>query len=104
MLQALHFAASTGQTSVAEKLLSLKISWKAQTKDTAESAAHIAIRSGHTSTAIALINHKDANVSVKDVDDQTLLHYAVRADAREVVNALFVQGTKLEDVNAFGWT
>jgi ankyrin repeat protein len=81
-----------------------KIPWKAQTKKDSETALHLAIQAGHTATAIALIHHKDANVSVKDGDSQTPLHHAARTNNLEVATALLAKGAKLDDVNDFGWT
>lgn len=101
---ALHFAADSGQTAMVEKLLLWKISWKAQTKKLQETALHLAILAGHTSTAIALILHKDANISMKDADDHQAIHHAIRNGDVQLAALLLNKGAKLDAQTKYGWT
>ncbi len=101
---ALHYAAYHGQTPMVEKLLAWKLSWKASTKKDEETALHLAIRAGHTTTSLALIRHKDANISVKDVDSQRPIHHATRVGDKQVTSALLERGAKLDEQNDFGFT
>ena len=87
-----------------EKLLSWKLSWKAQTKKLEETALHLAILAGHTSTAHALILHKDANISIKDADDQQAIHHATRNGDIQLTALLLNRGAKLEARTKYGWT
>lgn len=100
---ALHFAAAHGHTAMIEKLLALKLSWKAQTKKTEETALHLAIRNQHSSAATALILHKDASISMKDADAQQALHHSVRNGDITLTAALLNRGAKLNEETKFGW-
>ncbi|KAK3616177.1 hypothetical protein LTR56_026125 [Elasticomyces elasticus] len=99
----LHFAALHGHQPMVEKLLALKVPWKAQTKKAGEAALHMAIAAGHTSTALALIAHKDANVTIQDADNQEPIHHAVRKGDTKVMVSLLEQGAKLSSANKYGW-
>ena len=101
---ALHHAAYHGQTAMVEKLLAWKLSWKASTKKDDETALHLSIRAGHTATSLALIHHKDSNISVKDADAQQPIHHATRVGDVQVTTALLEKGAKLDEQNDFGYT
>lgn len=100
---ALHYAARYGQQPMVEHLLDRKLPWKAQTKKGDETALHMAAAAGHTTTALALIAHKDANVTMKDADSQEAIHHAVRQGNIKLTTALIDQGAKLSTVNKYGW-
>ncbi|KAK5114858.1 hypothetical protein LTR62_002015 [Meristemomyces frigidus] len=99
----LHFAALHGHQPMVERLLALKVPWKATTKKTEETALHIAAAAGHTGTALALVAHKDANVTVEDADDQQPVHHAVRKGDARLLATLLQHGAKLKDANEYGW-
>ncbi|KAK0262891.1 hypothetical protein B0A54_08990 [Friedmanniomyces endolithicus] len=99
----LHFASQLGHQPMVEKLLSLKVPWKAQTKKTDESALHLAAAAGHTDTALALAAHKDAAVNVQDADDQEPVHLAVRKGDMKLFTALVERGATLKTTNSYGW-
>ncbi|KAK0305360.1 hypothetical protein LTR01_006886 [Friedmanniomyces endolithicus] len=99
----LHFASQLGHQPMVEKLLSLKVPWKAQTKKTDESALHLAAAAGHTDTALALIAHKDAAVNIQDADDQEPVHHAVRKGDIKLFTALVEKGATLKTTNSYGW-
>ena len=87
-----------------EKLLSWKLNWKASTKKTKETPLHLAVLAGHTSTALALILHKDANITMRDADDQQAIHHAVRNGDVQLTGALLIGGAKLDAHNKYGWS
>ncbi|KAK4553181.1 hypothetical protein LTR86_009711 [Recurvomyces mirabilis] len=99
----LHFAALHGHQPMVEKLLALKVPWKATTKKTEETALHMAAAAGHTGCALALVAHKDANVTVEDADDQQPVHHAVRKGDVKLMATLLEHGAKLKDYNKYGW-
>lgn len=99
----LHYAALHGHQPMVEKLLSLKVPWKAQTKKTDETALHMAAACGHSSLALALVAHKDANVTMEDADRQEPIHHAVRKGDLKLTAALIEGGAKLKNANKFGW-
>ncbi|EMD00842.1 hypothetical protein BAUCODRAFT_20857 [Baudoinia panamericana UAMH 10762] len=99
----LHFAALHDRQPMVERLLSLKASWKAQTKKTEETALHMAAAAGHTFTAIALASHKDASVTMKDADSQEPIHHAVRKGDLRLTAKLLEKGAKLKESNKYGW-
>ena len=102
---ALHFAAEKGQTAMVEKLLAWKLSWKAQTKKQEETALHLATLANHVSTAMALILHKDANITMKDADAQQPIHHAVRSGNTSLTTTLLSRdGARLEDQTKYGWS
>lgn len=102
---ALHQAAWYGHASMVEKLLAWKLPWKAQTKKDQETALHLSIRAGHVATSLALIRHKDASVSVEDVDSQQPIHHAVRNGDLTLTAALLDKDPKMGSAtNDFGWT
>ncbi|KAK0859425.1 hypothetical protein LTS02_009238 [Friedmanniomyces endolithicus] len=99
----LHFASQLGHQPMVEKLLSLKVPWKSQTKKTDESALHLAAAAGHTDVALALVAHKDAAVNVQDADDQEPVHHAVRKGDIKLFTALVERGATLKTTNSYGW-
>ena len=99
----LHFAARHGQQPMLERLLAQKLSWDARTKKAKETALHIAVASGHTSTGVALVTHKDANVTMRDSDNQEAIHHAVRQGDVKLTAALLDRGAKLSSTNKYGW-
>ena len=105
---ALHFAAKEGHTALVEKLLALKLSWKAQTKKSKETALHLATISNHASTVMALILHKDANITVKDADGQQAIHHAVRNGnlglTTTILNLFVNRGAKIDETTEYGYT
>jgi ankyrin repeat protein len=102
-LTALHHAAVHGHVPVIEHLLSKGVSWKAQTKKRKETALHFAIANNQPSAALALIRHKDAKLTLSDIDKQEPLHHASRTGDLAIVTALLSHGAKLNSTNAFGW-
>ena len=60
----------------------------------------MATSQGHTSTALALIAHKDSNVTVQDADNQEPIHHAVRKGDIRLTAALMEEGAKLKEVSA----
>jgi len=100
---ALHFAARHGHIPMVEKLLGLKMPWKAQTKKTEETALHLACMTGHSGVAMALMAHKDANVTMRDVDGQEPIHHAIRLGDMKLTSALLDQGANFKDGNKYGW-
>ena len=101
---ALHFAAKEGNTAVVEKLLAFKLSWKAQTKKSKDTALHLAIVNNQAATAMALILHKDANITMKDADDQQAIHHAVRNGDLGLTTTLLNRGAKADDPTEYGYT
>lgn len=102
---ALHQAAWYGHTPMVEKLMSWSLPWKASTKKDQETALHLSIRAGHTATSLALIRHKDASLSVEDVNSQQPIHHAVRNGAMDLTAAILDKDPKLGSAtNDFGWT
>ena len=102
---ALHQAAFYGHTAMVEKLLAFKLPWKGETKKDCETALHLSTRAGHTQTSIALIQHKDANVSVEDADSMRPIHHAVRLGDSTVIAAILEKDAKQgQQVNDFGGT
>ncbi|KAK5134131.1 hypothetical protein LTR08_006906 [Meristemomyces frigidus] len=99
----LHYAARYGQQSMLDKLLEMKLSWKAQTKKADETALHVSAAHGHTAAALALIAHKDANVTMKDADNQEPIHHAVRHGDTKLTARLIDEGAKLGGINKYGW-
>nr|POE88334.1 isoform 2 of ankyrin-3 [Quercus suber] len=101
---ALHIAASRGHLSMVEKLLTLKLSRKLQTKRLMETALHLSAAAGHTSTSLALIVHKSSSIiMIKDVDDQEPLHHAVRKGDTRLVSTLIEHGAKFKNETKYGW-
>lgn len=101
---ALHFAAKEGNTAVVEKLLAWKLSWKAQTKKDKETALHLSILNNQPATAMALILHKDANITMKDADGQQPIHHAVRNGDLVLSTTLLNRGAKTDDETEYGYT
>ena len=101
---ALHFAASLGHTAMVERLLAFKLSWNTQTKNGQETALHYATLARQSSTAMALILHKNANITMKDADGFQSLHHAVRAGDVALTTTLLNKGAKLDEQTKFGWT
>lgn len=100
---ALHFAAKHGHQHMVAKLLISKVPWKTETKKTEETALHLAAAAGHTGATLALIAHKDANVTVKDLYHQEPIHHAFRNGDFKVTAALMEAGAKPQNANRFGW-
>lgn len=99
----LHYAARYGHHVMAEKLLSMKVQWKAQTKKQRETALHLAIAARHDLTADVLLAHKDADVTIADADGQQPLHHAIRHGNQRIVTELLTRGAKLKAQNDYGW-
>lgn len=87
-----------------EKLLMWKLSWSTQTSKLGETALHIAILAGQIPTAIALIYHKNADLSMKDKDNHQVIHHAVRAGDTKLTTLLLNKGAKLDAETNYGWT
>jgi hypothetical protein len=92
-----------GHVPMIEHLLSKGVPWKAQTKKRKETALHFAIANNQPSAALALIRHKDAKLTLSDIDKQEPLHHASRTGDLAIVTALLSHGAKLNSTNAFGW-
>lgn len=123
----LHLAALHGHQPMVERLLGLKVpcehtklahchdhqilltfaarryAGKAQTKKSDETALHVAAAAGHTSTALVLVAHKDANVTMQDADNQEPIHHAVRKGDIKLTAALLEHGATLKGANKYGW-
>lgn len=99
----LHAAARRGHAQMAERLLSLNVSWSTRIKKTEETALHVAAALGHTSTAIALLAYRGANVAVADADNSEPVLLATRRGDFALVKALLNKGAKLRSYNKFGW-
>lgn len=101
---ALHFAATLGHTAMVERLLAFKLSWNTQTRNAQETALHYATLSRQSSTAMALILHRNANITMRDNDGFQALHHCVRNGDVGLVTTLLSKGAKLDDQTKFGWT
>lgn len=99
----LHFAARYGHHAMAERLLNMKVQWKAQTKKQRETALHLAIAARHELTVNVLLAHKDADVTISDADGQQPLHHAIRQGNQRLVSDLLAAGAKLKSQNEYGW-
>lgn len=102
-LTVLHHAAKHGHAAMIERLLDMGVSWKIQTKQRKETALHLAIANQQSTTALALIQHKAAKVTITDVDDQEPIHLATRNGDFELVTALLSRGAKLKTRSSYGW-
>ncbi|KAM0700921.1 hypothetical protein Q7P35_012643 [Cladosporium inversicolor] len=102
-LNALHHAAKNGHSAMLERLLDLGVPWKDQTKKRKQTALHLAISHNHSPSALLLINHKTAKLTLPDADDQEPLHLATRTGAFDIVTALLAHGAKLKTRSAYGW-
>lgn len=101
---ALHFAALLGHTAMVEKLLAWKLSWNAQTRKNQETALHYATLAKHSSAAMALILHKNANITMRDAHGVQALHHCTRNGDAVLTTTLLNRGAKLDEQTKFGWT
>lgn len=101
---ALHFAATLGHTAMVERLLAFKLSWNTQTKNGQETALHYATLARQSTTAMALIHHRNANITMKDSDGIQALHHAVRTGDVTLTTTLLSKGAKMDEQTRYGWT